>query len=203
MSSTPHRQGSNRAPRIILLSRILATLHGQTTAPLHSLVYGPDQGVFLSPANPEVALKNVVDRTPFLHAISGAEVVSPLLLCRPHPIELADYRFGPRPHEKQNIVAVPVHRVRVTIDQPMLDRSCLADLVAVAGTTNGPALCPRTNLSSPWSLESRAYRATGWPWWAQEVAPDPRCRCCPGRAGTAGTGRSSTPHKPAAGSPTD
>jgi hypothetical protein len=107
MSSTPHYQGSNRAPRIILLSRILATLHGQTTAPLHWLVCGPDQGVFLSPANPEVALKNVVDRTPFLHAFSGAEVVSPLLLCRPHPIELADYRFGPRPHENRTSSPYP------------------------------------------------------------------------------------------------
>jgi hypothetical protein len=33
------------------------------------------------------------------------------------------------------------------------------------------------------------------------VAPDPQGRCCPDRAETAGTGRSSPPHKPAAGSP--
>ena len=42
--------------------------------------------------------------------------------------------------------------------------------------------------------------ATGWPHWAKGVAPDPQGRCSPGRAGTADTGRSSTPHKPAAGS---
>ena len=45
--------------------------------------------------------------------------------------------------------------------------------------------------------------ATGWPPLPQGVAPDPRGRHCPGRAGTAGTGRSSTPNTPAAGSPTD
>jgi hypothetical protein len=39
--------------------------------------------------------------------------------------------------------------------------------------------------------------------WAQRAAPDPRCRYSPGRAGTVGTGLSSTPNKPAADSSTD
>ena len=43
--------------------------------------------------------------------------------------------------------------------------------------------------------------ALSWPHWAQGVATDPQGRCCPGQAGMAGTGRSSTPHKPAAVAP--
>src|SRR4051794_18027530 len=39
--------------------------------------------------------------------------------------------------------------------------------------------------------------------WAPGIGAGPRYRCCPDRAGMAGSGRSSTPHKPATGSPTD
>src|SRR5215218_3689983 len=41
------------------------------------------------------------------------------------------------------------------------------------------------------------------PRWSQGIGAGARYRCCPDRAGMAGSGRSSTLHKPATGSPTD
>ena len=65
-----------------------------------------------------------------------------------------------------------------------------------SGSGRGPILArpPARTLAA--ALLARAR-------WLQRVGADLPRRCCLGRAGTVGTGRSSTPHKPGAGSSTD